>query len=133
MLDGDHGRPITALLEPTPNLRAHESVVPVFCPILGHVGLLGAVLLVRVRGHRPINKANTLLLEASWVPTTIVIGGLASIPASAGAKRKMGCVRRVAQEWRLRTVSDHAFCHRCDIETRLDDVPIIASGQADRP
>ena len=28
------------------------------------------------------------------------------------------------QEWVLRTVFDYAFCHACDAETRLEEVPV---------
>jgi hypothetical protein len=28
------------------------------------------------------------------------------------------------QRWELRTVFDYAFCHACDAETRLEEIPI---------
>jgi hypothetical protein len=28
------------------------------------------------------------------------------------------------QRWELRTVFDYAHCHRCDCETRLEEVPL---------
>ncbi|MBW8784131.1 MAG: hypothetical protein JF593_05760 [Novosphingobium sp.] len=33
------------------------------------------------------------------------------------------------QEWTLGAVFDAAFCHACECETRIEEVPILGSGE----